>query len=178
MTTLLILAIIAILLYWLFWPLVAFVVSQEPVRRRLITQAQKTPYIHLPGYMSRFWLANPIETDAAGRKTPRYRWCPVSARIHHILRADRARHPHNHPGTFRTVVLDGWYDEERDDGVYTRHAGDTAVLEHGEFHHVSEVSQGGVWTLFIMWGWRDTWGFRLDDGSVVPHQEYRDGGRP
>ena len=52
------------------------------------------------------------------------------------------------------------------------------MLEHGEFHHVNEVSAGGVWTLFIRWGWRSAWGFRLDDGSVVPHQEYPNGGKP
>lgn len=206
MTTLLILAIVAILGYWLFWPLIAFIVSRAPVARWLIDRSLRTPYFHLDGYMHRWWLFNPIETlevrrtskdipanlaphlrrflesiPVGGTKTlkkPRYRWCPVSARIHHILRADKARHPHNHPGSFRTIVLDGWYDETRDDGIYTRHQGDTAVLEHGEFHHVNEVSIGGVWTLFIMWDWRGVWGFRLDDGSVVPHQEYHNGGKP
>lgn len=178
MTTLLILAIVAILAYWLFWPLVAFIVSRPAVWARLVARAARTPYFHLEGYMLRWWLFNPIVTTPDGTKTPRYRWCPISIRIHHILRADKARHPHNHPGSFRTIVLDGWYDETRDDGIYTRHQGDTAVLEHGEFHHVNEVSAGGVWTLFIMWDWRSTWGFRLDDGSVVPHQEYHNGGKP
>ncbi len=194
MTTLLILATIAILGYWLFWPLVAFIVSRMPVARWLIDRSLRTPYFHLDGYMMRWWLFNPITTseveglahDIEGNvvlrrevhKEARYGWCPVSARIHHILRADKARHPHNHPGSFRTIVLDGWYDETRDDGIYTRHQGDTAVLEHGEFHHVNEVSAGGAWTLFIMWDWRSTWGFRLDDGSVVPHQEFHNGGKP
>ena len=188
----LILAIIVIFTYWVFWPLVAFIVSRPAVFTRLVRRAQRTPHFHLTGYMNRWWLFNPITTieaqmeDGRGRvveslltqKIARYPWCPVSIRIHHILRADRARHPHNHPGSFRTIVLHGWYDERRDDGVYTRHAGDTAVLDHGEFHHVNEVSAGGVWTLFIMWDWRSTWGFRLDDGSVVPHQEYHNGGQP
>ena len=82
MTTLLVLAIIAILAYWLFWPLVAFIVSRAPVARWLIDRSLRTPYFHLDGYMMRWWLFNPIETYF-GKKVPQYDWCPISIRIHH-----------------------------------------------------------------------------------------------
>lgn len=180
------LAICAVLIAMLlFWDLFAWVVSRKPIARLLYRIAFKTPYWNLEGYMERWWLFNPITTQTVTvhdetivMKTAKYNWCPVSARIHHILRADNARDPHSHPGSFRTVVLDGWYDETRDDGEHLRRRGDTAVLLDNEFHHVTMVSPGGVWTLFIMWNWRATWGFRLPDGRVVPHQEYHNGGKP
>ena len=189
MTTILQLLCATLIVVLIFWDTVAWIVSRKPVARLLYRIALKTPYWDLEGYMNRWWLFNPIETKAdlvedqlgthtVDRKQAKYNWCPISMRIHHILRADDARDPHNHPGSFRTIVLDGWYDETRDDGQHLRRRGDTAVLLADEFHHVTAVSEGGVWTLFIMWNWRSTWGFRLPGGRVVPHQEYHNGGMP
>lgn len=161
-----------------FWRMIAKIIARPKVLQALYRRAEKTPYFHLRGYMDRWWLLNPITTAADGTKTAKYPWLPVSARMHHILRADQARDKHNHPGSFRTLIGKGWYIEERDDGTYHRQAGDTSVLLSGEFHHVNQVSEGGVWTIFIMWGWTGLWGFRTPDGSVVPHQDYKNGGQP
>ena len=183
------------LLYsFFFWPIVAWIVTRDRIFQALYRRAEKTPYWDLDGYMRRWWLFNPINTkyehvsttmvdgkpfiEVREVKTAKYPWCPVSARMHHILRADHARDKHNHPGTFRTIVGKGWYEEQRDTGTFLRKKGDTAVLGADEFHHVSEVSPGGVWTIFIMWDWRATWGFRKPDGTVVPHQDYHNGGMP
>lgn len=193
-TSFLVGAILGLIFSYGFWPAVAWIVSRDNIFQALYRRAEKTPYWDLEGYMRRWWLFNPINTtyETVGTtvvhdetiteirevKTAKYRWCPFSVRMHHILRADRARHPHNHPGTFRTILGKGWYWEHRDDGVFLREKGDTALLRHDEFHHVGEVSPGGVWTIFIMWNWRTTWGFRLEDGTVVPHREYHNGGKP
>ena len=172
-----------------FWPLMAWVVSTPWVFDALQRRAAKTPYWNLEGYMERWWLFNPINTtyvqDELGLntvrvvKSPKYAWCPVSIRMHHILRADLARDPHNHPGSFRTIIGRGWYFERRERGpLKLRSRGDTSVLRHGEFHHVDQVSPGGVWTIFIMWNWQTSWGFKLADGTFVDHRMYKDGGQP
>lgn len=38
-------------------------------------------------------------------------------------------------------------------------------------HRISEVSEGGVYTLFISGKWRGVWGF-LVDGVKVPWKKY------
>lgn len=173
--------------YAAFWPIVAWFVATTRIFRALQARAFKTPYWHLEGYMERWWLFNPIKTSYVQDnpalntvrvvKSAKYPWCPVSIRMHHILRADLARDPHNHPGSFRTIIGQGWYFESRERGPRKLRArGDTSVLRHGEFHHVDQVSPGGVWTIFIMWNWQTTWGFKLADGTVVDHREYKDGG--
>ena len=170
-----------------FWTLVAKFIARPKVLQALYRRAEKTPYFHLKGYMDRWWLLNPITTQSVmvdgqpiDMKFPKYRWLPVSIRLHHILRADHARDKHNHPGSFRTLIGKGWYIEHREDGQegHLRVEGQTSKLLNGEFHHVSMVSEGGVWTVFIMWGWTGQWGFKLPDGRVVPHQKYHNGGIP
>lgn len=170
------------------WRIFAWIVSRRPICHYIIRRAMRTPYSHLPGYMNRYWLFNNYEA-------PRYiRWLP-SARVHQILRADRDRHKHDHPWDARTIILNGWYDEERvvnvsehfgdSDGQggfevvhevecehNRREPGDTVAINFGQYHSISAVSEGGVWTLFITFGYRGTWGF-LVDGVKVPWREYK-----
>lgn len=154
--------------------LLAKLIASRPVREYLVCRAFETPYSHLPGYMGRWWLFNPYE-DADGNRVQRnwlMRLLP-SVRVHHIQRADNERHLHDHPWDARTIILKGWYLEERP-GVrlpQLRAAGDTARLNYGQFHRISEVSPGGVWTLFITYRYRGTWGF-LVDGVKVPWRKY------
>lgn len=158
-----------------FWRMLASILSRPRVADFLIERSKQTPYFHLEGYMNRWWLFNPTpaRNNGKGRK---FEWLP-SIRIHHILRADHARDPHNHPWAFRTIILRGWYLETREepqvmDGrlyhqtSYWRTAGDTATLGADDFHHVSKVSDGGVYTLFISWRYKHTWGFKTRDGFV------------
>lgn len=172
------------------WYVVAKVVSIPFIAEYLIKRAQRTPYFHLEGYMDRWWLFNgygnnPNVPDEK-RHERRYKWLP-SIRIHHILREDFARDMHDHPWDARTIILKGDYDEERmiqylgaDQELvadFTRKAGDTATLNYGEYHNIVRVSEGGVWTIFITYDYKGTWGF-LVDGVKVPHNQYIDGGRP
>lgn len=153
----------------MFWKLIAKIAARPAVRRYLVERAKRTPYFHLDGYMNRWWLFNPTPAMNNG-KGRRFEWLP-SIRVHHILRADNDRHPHNHPWDARTIILAGFYVEKRDEGVYARLPGDTAVIEADTFHRILSVSDGGVWTLFISWKWQHVWGFRTADG-FVPWRKY------
>lgn len=158
------------------WRVVAFVVSRRPVARAIIRRAKRTPYFHLDGYMNRWWVFNGYSKDMAlgdeGRGTAK-RWPRLpSIRIHHILRADDNDHPHDHPWNARTIVLDGWYVEQRV-GAPARvmRRGDTGPILFESFHHIERVSEGGVYTLFITGAYGGGWGF-LVDGAKVPWREY------
>lgn len=177
------------------WQELAKIVALPQVADYLIERAKKTPYFDLEGYMNRNWLFNPYPNrldlpDAERGKMKQYSDFP-SIRVHHILRADLARHPHDHPWNARTIILKGWYVEDRVeqhiDGSpllvnnepyykrYRRVAGDTATLNFGEYHNIKEVSPGGVHTLFITEEYQGTWGF-LVDGVKVPWREYTNEG--
>lgn len=171
------------------WRVFAWIVSRRPVARYLILRAKRTPFFSLPGYMDRWWLFNPYK-DSNDADVPTYdpRW--PSIRVHHILRADLARHPHDHPWDARTIILCGDYTELRARGHWAhdefgiegwdrfwRRPGDTARLDFLEFHHISSVSDGGVYTMFITWPWRGRWGF-LVNGKKVHWRDYADNGEP
>lgn len=169
-----------ILMHRGFWPLFAMIVSSRPVFEWLKRRGARNPYTHLGAahdrYMFRFWLFNPYGKDETGKVLPpRWPWLP-SIRLHHIMRPDHDRHCHDHPWDFRTVVLNGYYDEIRQttyglDEFHIREPGDTATLRFGQFHRITAVSEGGVWTLFITRGYQGTWGFSVD-GEKIPHHVY------
>ncbi len=147
------------------WKLIAKILSRRTVTNWLIQRAQRTPYFHLDGYMNRWWLFNRFDQ-------PKYKpWLP-SIRIHHILRKDSERVLHDHPWNARTIILRGWYLEEKEGGeYYTRRRGDTATLRYGEFHSIRAVSLGGVVTMFITWKYKGAWGFKVN-GKKIPWREY------
>ena len=177
----------------LLWRLVAKLLARPAVAAWLINRAQRTPYQHIMSadlaemYMGRWWLFNPYSRDT---HKPALWWCPWSFRVHHIMRHDQDQDLHDHPWNARTIILRGWYTEQRlldhDDPVLSglnvpagaqateyidRHAGDTARLNHGEYHRIDELSPGGVYTLFITSKWRGEWGF-LVNGVKVPWRTY------
>lgn len=130
----------------------------------ILRRAMRTPYYDLPGYMERWWLFNSWER-------PGYKqWLPT-IRIHHILRADADRHLHNHPWNAWTVILRGWYLEEREDGLHGRWRLNIARIRASDFHRIVAVSEDGVWTMFISTQWRQVWGFKTENG-FVPWREY------
>lgn len=161
----------------LIWRLLAWLLSREPIADRLIRRAMRTPYTDIRSpdgqdvYMRRWWLFNPYPSHSDARLR-RYAWCPISVRVHQILRPDSDQHLHDHPWNARTVVLMGGYVEERENGRFTRRTGDTATLRHDEFHRIDVVSDRvGAVTLFITGKYRGTWGFKVD-GVKVPWRAY------
>jgi hypothetical protein len=158
----------------LAWRVLAKIVSKPIVATWIIKRVQKTPYWHLKGYMERFWLFNGYPRDTKNRKYP---WIKLSIRVHHILRKDVDRDQHNHPFDARTIILKGWYVEERDDRkpkVILCKAGYTGTINRDDFHRIEEVSDGGVWTMFIIFKFygNKNWGFNTPNG-YVPTEEYQ-----
>lgn len=156
------------------WGVIARFLARPAVTAWLIRRAERTPYSHLSGYMERYWLFNSYEGA-------RYvRWLP-SIRLHRILREDRDRHTHNHPWTFRSILLSGGYTEARgpnEHGCYwhcVRGEGTTYRLSADAFHQIGTVRPGahgpGVVTLFITWRYQHTWGFKTEAG-FVPWRKY------
>lgn len=149
----------------LFWKLVARVLARPAVYRWLVLFSSRTPHEHLPGYMLRWWLVQ------------RRNWLPFSIRVHHILRADNDRHLHDHDWSFRSIILSGWYKEERlsSDGIRRLHyrgPGTSHTFAKGDYHKIVRVSPGGVITLVIMTKKRRSdWGF-LVNGEHINHSEY------
>ena len=152
------------------WYVLAKVLATRPMYSLLWRLARGNPHQHIYSadggslYMGRWWLFNPLG---------KYPWLP-SIRMHHIKRPDLDRHLHDHPWTFRTIVLKGGYWEQREGrSLRLLWAGDTASLPFGEFHRIAAVlpPQDGAWTLFITWRKRGSWGFKVE-GEFVPHREY------
>ncbi len=183
----------------LLWRLVARIVCIQRVTKWLIARSKRTPYTPISSrdgktiYMRRWWLFNPYP-PSDGEDT-RAEWAKrlPSVRVHWIARPDDDVACHDHPWNARTVVMLGWYDEERpaqEDGRKPRGFCGTRVMKNGtvrdrmhrqqgytgrllfgQYHRISGVSPSGVFTLFITWRKRGTWGFDVD-GQKVPWREY------
>lgn len=144
-----------------FWAAVARFCARPSVNRILIRIAMRRPYLHIGDYMHRYWLI-PFEWNL-----------PFSIRIHHIKRPDADPFLHDHPWNWRTIILRGGYFEEDVFGnLRARVAGDTVKATAETFHRIDSVSEGGVWTLFIMGRRRNRWGFM--HGSPARKTYYRD----
>lgn len=166
----------------LYRPLARFLAAHPRITSWLLNRAVRTPYTHILApdgqevYMSRWWLFNPY--DQATRKA-KYPWIPFSIRFHHIMQPDSDRHLHDHPWDAQTMVIRGWYLEEREGSrkLIMRNAGDTASLKFGEFHRIHYVGDGGVLTLFVTFKYGGTWGFKVN-GKKVPWREYLNSREP
>ncbi len=184
------------------WNLIARLCARPWARQRIINLAQSTPYFDIVTdgklYMRRWWLMPRWCLDfdmVRGYPMPKA-WMPFSIRVHHIVRPDPDRHLHDHPFNFRSIVLDGWYVEERpftqltdrealridglvedEDGtraLTTITAGSTYSAQATRWHRISRLSDGGAWSLFIMGRRINGWGF-LVNGKKVPWREYLEG---
>ncbi len=164
---------------------------------RLVARAKRTPYIHLRGgeYMRRWWLVPYNETkqwqvpDGTGPVSFRQRplaWliqrCGLAIRIHEINDSDRHRDPHNHPWWYVTIILRGWYWEDRysPDGRLLGgkfHGPGHIMFRRAESYHNLTLPGGPhgsqVTTLFITASKKQQpWGF-VEDGQFVQHREYK-----
>jgi len=162
------------------WKLLALILSQPFIANWLIRRSQRTPYAPIYSrdgqalYMDRWWLFNPYGKTPDGDTAPaKCTWLP-SIRVHHICLPDDDLHEHDHPWDARTLLLRGWYIEERQThGQETRvmRAGMTGAIRAGDFHRIARVSDGGVYTLFLTWCYIEEWGFNVS-GRKVPWRQY------
>ena len=175
----------------------------------LINRAMRTPYFHLPGYMERYWLVpyNVViereisvpfghasvgaryvykDTDGTGPVNPWRRpfarllqKLGIAVRIHHILRSDQGRDPHDHPWPFVTVILRGGYFEHRFDqdgawaGIKWYGAGSILFRRAKDFHILELPPGKTAWTLFITGPKQQTWGFKPVHGPKIPYYQYK-----
>ena len=159
----------------LLWNILAFTVSLPPIANWLIRRAQHTAYGPIMSrdgqalYMDRWWILNPYGKDASGKTLPAKRqWLP-SVRVHHICLPDDDLHEHDHPWDARTIILRGWYIEERHcHNLPTRAmtSGSTGAIKAGDYHRIARVSDGGAFTLFFTWKYMEDWGFNVDGRKV------------
>lgn len=98
--------------------------------------------------------------------------------LHKFFMGDKDRHLHNHPWRWSfSLVLTGGYDEERlvEDTVKTRRVspGRLNLLTGNTFHRISLVDAGyGAWTLFCSGPKVKGWGFLMENGDVIPQEDY------
>ncbi|MEW6270437.1 MAG: hypothetical protein AB1689_14195 [Thermodesulfobacteriota bacterium] len=118
---------------------------------RLVRRAQRTPYLHLDGYMERFWLF-------------RSRW--LSGRIHNILRSDLDRDLHDHPWHYATVILRGGYVEVTEAGERWYGPGSVLLRRATHLHRLVLPPGVATTTLFVHTRKRRDWGFATASGWV------------
>lgn len=158
---------------------------QPRVIDRMIAHAQAHPYSTIRShdgtadYMHRGWLFNPYHKDATGQYV-RGKWGNTSVRLHHILLPDDDEHLHNHPFDALSLILRGGYLEEIyagnpiGDKLRVRRpmsSGDINVIKKTDFHRITHVTYGGVWTLFVTNDVEGEWGFDVD-GMFIEQTKY------
>jgi len=118
---------------------------------RIVRRAERTPYLHLDGYMERFWL---------------FRTPLVSARVHRILRSDLDRDLHDHPWDYASVILRGGYLEITESGERWYGPGSVIVRSATPLHRLVLPPGTAATTLFIHGRKRREWGFATERGWV------------
>lgn len=138
---------------------------------RIIRRAMRTPYVHLAGYMERFWLFR--FGRCGGGQSGAYPL--IGARVHHILRSDDGRDFHDHPWPYLTIILRGGYWEVRPvlvDNVVsycvrTWHGPGSVLLRRAASWHRLELPEGQTaWTLFCTGPKVQHWGFLVGRRKV------------
>lgn len=145
----------------------------------LIERSKRTPFIHLPGYMNRYWLL-PYDWFGLLEKQRSI----FAARIHQILRSDSDRAFHDHPWPYMTIVLRGGYTEVRPvfdgSGLYvgeTRkwYGPGSILFRPARSWHRLEIPEGkDAWTLFVTGRYQQKWGFMVEPRYKVRHEDYDD----
>ena len=150
----------------------------------LLAFAKKTPYLHLPGYMNRWWIVPYKHEHVDMRCRPLWfrlfvKLChrfDISIRIHEILSSDMDRHPHDHPWSCLSLILRGSYCEHyytpngKWERVEVRDPGDIVYRTADTLHRLT-LNTDTVTTLFITWSKEQTWGFNVN-GVKIPYKQY------
>lgn len=92
--------------------------------------------------------------------------------IHKLVESDVRVH-HNHPWDVSTsYILEGRYiDHQLGKKSKLYQPGDANIIYRDNFHFLELIDEV-VWTLFIPGKRVGKWGFKLPDGTYVPHDEY------
>ena len=99
--------------------------------------------------------------------------------IHHIRISDFEKHFHDHPWSFKSLLLKGSYWEDctydpLHTDVHSRRYKQGQIVSHdGRDTHQITLETPEVWTFVVAWGKRREWGYRLSPNRWIGHQEYR-----
>lgn len=164
----------------LFLKFMAWVVSREFIAKWLISNAKKThpDFVILDEngkpYLSRWWMFNSYNREEGKR----FKCVPFSIRLHCFNSPDKDEHLHDHPWDAVSLIISGRYVEERvNKELAIYEAGDFNKINAEDFHSVrtvipdETVDGDGVWTVFINFDKKKSWGF-LVPPTVVPWREY------
>ena len=100
-------------------------------------------------------------------------------RIHHIMMSDPDRDLHDHPWDFVSLILEGVYIEETEDGRFKQYRTGDVLLRTAETLHRLVLPEGPVWTYVVTQPVRRRWGFQTLQYGWVPWRDYyRSTGRP
>lgn len=112
-------------------------------------------------------------------------WLPslfgLNLMVHRIVRPDEDREPHDHPWWFVSLLVAGWYVEERTwNGPsvgrmchwFTRWPASLVFRAATDWHRIAQLDPRGAWTIVLTGRRAHTWGFLADDGSKIPHDQY------
>ena len=96
---------------------------------------------------------------------------PFNIFLHHFLKSD-PDDLHNHPWTYRTIILKGGYWEHTKDGRFWRAPFTYTYAPANTFHRLElDKNNPYCWTLFIPGRKVQDWGFNTKEGWVQ-HKEY------
>lgn len=159
---------------------------------KLILWFMRRPYFHIYGddgslYMGRWWIlggSNPDRDPNGNHKWPVSKidsWIGrfIAIRLHYIAREDKTRDMHNHPASFISLVIKGWYLEARP-LEQKQHAGFDRIQRiinlrrrfsicyrsATDRHTIINVSPGGCWTIVLWFRKKASWGFHTATGFV------------
>lgn len=164
------------------WQLIARFLARPAVADWIIRRAMRRPYDFLvtcDGKIYKmpadFQTEEQPESYGYMRRWHLLYWRNVlEMRVHHIMAPDPGRDMHSHPWPFRTFILKGGYLERRqcDSGTVRRirAPGDTSTMGRKAVHCIEQVAPD-TWTLFVTFGRRGQWGFRVG-GKMVDYKEY------
>lgn len=104
---------------------------------------------------------------------------PFPAVIHKFTDIDHGN-PHDHPFQFTSHILHGWYQEEiyytnksliGQSEKYIRTAGTSRKIEANTIHRITDISEGGCYTLIIpQQKIQEPAFYKFEDGQVLRRQ--------
>jgi hypothetical protein len=106
-------------------------------------------------YLDSYCVAEPLETHEGDSTGKIY--------LNHFWRGDADQELHSHPWdhSISLILINGYEEERREDGVvrrFDRRPGDVIGIEAETFHRI-ELPRGEAWTLFFVGRYTTTWYF-------------------
>lgn len=91
--------------------------------------------------------------------------------LHQIHKGDSDEALHTHPFAYLAIQLAGLMLETQPSGTYVRRPGYLRMRTHASMHRLSLPAGREVWSLFLGFNRRGSWGFAVG-GRIVDFKEY------